>query len=266
MEVDDDEEDNEIDTSVEPSPSSPFTVRTPVASAINRCVLFPEAGRAPPGSPQPGTPGGGSLPLPTNPQAALALTLAPKDLKPVSVFPKFTSAGNFPSVCVIFSENTPCSTITKRKLSLQRRKSLDWRRARRRLKRGLFSGAVSRIRSFWRHGKRWGYGSRQRTAAENRFQRRQLNVLPVVNRLFGIRCRTRVLDRACALNSTCDAAGTTLRENPQRNRTLSSFLVKRSGSPQPQPQPLERQRRQGERFFTAAPPDCRTETRQECLA
>ena len=56
--------------------------------------------------PQPGSPGGGGLPLQTtsDPNVANALTLVPRNLSAVAIFPPFETARTLPTVGVIFSE------------------------------------------------------------------------------------------------------------------------------------------------------------------
>ena len=63
------------------------------------------AGSAPPGSPAPGTPGGGGLPnIQANPSASQAVSLVPFGLTPVAVFPPFDTPRTLPAIAVIFSE------------------------------------------------------------------------------------------------------------------------------------------------------------------
>ena len=56
--------------------------------------------------PQPGSPGGGGLPLPTtsDPNVANALTLVPRNLSAVAIFPPFETVRTLPTVGAIFSE------------------------------------------------------------------------------------------------------------------------------------------------------------------
>ena len=62
-------------------------------------------GQVPPDQPQPGTPGGGRLPLDTNdPVIQQALSLVPPGATPVSVFPPYAKERTFSSISVIFSE------------------------------------------------------------------------------------------------------------------------------------------------------------------
>ena len=69
------------------------------------------AGSAPPGSPAPGTPGGGGVPnIQANPSASQAVSLVPFGLTPVAVFPPFDTPRTLPAIAVIFSE-----TPTRRK-------------------------------------------------------------------------------------------------------------------------------------------------------
>ena len=62
-------------------------------------------GQVPPDQPQPGTPGGGRLPLDSNdPVIQQALSLVPPGATPVSVFPPYVKERTYSSISVIFSE------------------------------------------------------------------------------------------------------------------------------------------------------------------
>ena len=63
-------------------------------------------GQAPPGQPQPGTPGGGGLPA----SLPAAAALVPDGLKAVAVFPPFNRPPRVDVIAAIFSENDTIST------------------------------------------------------------------------------------------------------------------------------------------------------------
>ena len=83
-----------------------------VTVAVTMMLMMPalpaiEAGGAPPGSPTPGSPGGGGSPnVAGNPSAASAVALVPAGLMAVAVFPPFATPRTLPAIAVIFSENS----------------------------------------------------------------------------------------------------------------------------------------------------------------
>ncbi|XP_059091679.1 uncharacterized protein LOC131887166 [Tigriopus californicus] len=112
----------------------------------------------------------------------------------------------------------------------------------------------------------------------------------IAPRLFGVRCRARFVDRPCALGTTCDDRGATIMTSPinpsqPRADTYSSSSSVSYNIPYPHQfnnpsylrgftaganQTYRRHdngvdRQTGERFFTSAPPECRSERNEQCL-
>lgn len=279
-----------------------------------RYLVLPVVGKAPPDQPQPGEPGGGRLPIAVDAKAALALALVPPDHFPVSLMPPFTDPGNFPAVCVIFSESDFDSIEGFLATGSAKRRSKRFINPRR--FRQMYHRYSQNIRRFFTSKRRprnmashpnkrpIQFSSPERphhTFSEQPTFRHIPDPKPrpvqvhssyvkpkrvIAPRLFGVRCRARFVDRPCALGTTCDARGATIRSpifNPSQPR-VDLFPSTADNLTHPiifnhrhlwnqetflhlgtQRNNFEIERQTGEIFFTSAPPECRSERRDECL-
>ena len=218
------------------NPPVPTFDPTPVQDdPVTVFVVTPPPGQVPDSEPQPGTPGGGSLPIPNTPEAQEAISLAPPGTIPVAVFPVFVAARRREAVCVTFSESDERSIAAQgfdpssgqiRSASFYKRRSK--RQIRRFIHRKILTpiSRISRLlrRGFSRRG-RYGfrrdshqYGGYSNNGNNNGGQRE--NVV-TVERRYGFRCRVSFTER-CVLGVTCDLQGNRIGGRRQFTEEFSS--------------------------------------------
>lgn len=236
-------------------------------------IVLPKEGLAPPSSPQPGTPKGGSRAVPDNSVNKEAIGLVPPGLHAIAVLPPYRrKIRRLGATCVIFSESDT-SSIEVFKRSNVRNNSKRVHVHRTRQTQGLFKYASRGLKQVFRKL----LGERLQRENQVAYRKKSNNCLPkkVIPRVYGFRCRVRLIRKRCTLGDTCDINGNECLQSKLTDRHQNCPITKKAlGNPASfapsydlktssnidHYRSVKIERRQtGQEFMSDSPPECRIE-------
>ncbi len=242
-----------------PVPTQPIpSVAVPLIAP--QVIVLPPPGQAPADQPQPGTPGGGSPPIPSSPAQAALLTLIPPGGVPVALFPQFQSPRTVEAVCVLYSQTDEESILAEEETRVGTARSRQRRGILARQLRKTMSSPYASVKRAFRKlfshlgGRRTQFHSDYSFPAEQRQYLSQTEgesigqPQRIVERRYGFICNI-TTRRRCILNVTCDANGNLITPNTQGLFEYNGLL----------------RRQTGEEFGSVALPECRT-VATDCVA